>query len=79
MSPGGAGNYYIKLGISINGDAQLQRVLDNIKALRTEVTGLAEPLNAAAAESRELALQMTAIATGARAATAAISFAVHRL
>ena len=32
MSPGGAGNYYIKLGISINGDAQLQRVLDNIKA-----------------------------------------------
>ena len=68
MSPAG-GNYSIKIPISFSGDAQLQRILDNIKALRSEVSALAVPLRVAAADSGILAASFTAIATGSRAAS----------
>lgn len=79
MTPGGSASYAIRLPVSVTGDAQLQRVLDNLRSVRAEVTALASPLRNLTADTAALAVGMSAVANNTRTATAQIRSLVTAL
>src|SRR5580693_1371528 len=78
MSPGGS-NYAVKIGISISGDQQLNRVLDNIKQLKTEVSGLAAPLGTIEGLAKSTAVSMGLLADNSKAAARGIQSLITQL